>query len=270
MIDIGNKSVVVHVSGGGQSAMCLSRCIGWYGKSRVRAVFANTNTEAPDLYDFLESLENHFGIEIDCLNNEGQDIWDVFDKHGVITVRKSGGACKASVELKQKPLHEYMKKHDPAKTAIAIGMSWQEKDRQERCIKRPGLSDYQLIFPLNEKPFLSDCDVLDELRSMGLDLPSIYNKGYPHNNCGGGCVLAGIHQWHGLLKDYPERFAYHEERERLWQEKNGYDFTVLRDRRGDRTKARPYTLEQFRIDIQNGRKVPGDFRTGCGCMTLFG
>jgi 3'-phosphoadenosine 5'-phosphosulfate sulfotransferase (PAPS reductase)/FAD synthetase len=269
MIDIGNKHVVVHISGGGQSALCLTRCIEWYGRERVTAVFANTNTEAPDLYDFLEEIENHLGVDIVRLNNDGMDIWDIFDRFRVISIRGAGGACKASVELKQKPLRAYMENFDPESTAIALGMSWMEEDRQERCIKRPGLCDFQLIFPLNEKPRLSDCGVLDELRAMGLKLPEIYQLGYPHNNCGGGCILAGVRQWKGLLEDYPERFDYHENRERKWREETGHDFTVLRDFRGNGGKAKPYTLEQFRIDIENGRTVPGDFRTGCACMTLF-
>jgi len=269
MIDIGDKTVVVHLSGGGQYAVCLARCVEWYGVDRVRAVFANTNTEAPDLYDFLDAVEEKFGVKIDYLNNDGMGIWDVFDKFGVITLRGAGGACKASVELKQKPLREYMDRFDPENTAIALGMSWQEKDRQERCLNRDGLNKFQLIFPLNIKPRLSDCEVQDEIKSLGLPLPSIYKKGYPHNNCGGGCVLAGVRQWKGLLEDYPERFAYHEAREKAWRELHGHDFTVLRDFRGTGGKAKPYTLEQFRVDIENGRTVPGDFRTGCACMMLF-
>ena len=76
MIDIGDKTVVVHLSGGGQSAVCLARCVEWYGVDRVRAVFANTNTEAPDLYDFLDAVEEKFGVKIDYLNNDGMGIWD--------------------------------------------------------------------------------------------------------------------------------------------------------------------------------------------------
>ena len=267
MIDIGNKDVSVHLSGGGQSAICLARCLEWYGKERVKAVFANTNTEAPDLYDFLEAIEKRFQIEIDYLNNDGKNIWDVFEENRVITIFASNNACKASVELKQKPLRRYMKKFSPEKTAIALGMSWMEKDRQERCMKRPGLSDYQLIFPLNEKPRLSDCDVQDELKRLGLPVPDAYLKGYPHNNCGGGCVLAGVRQWAGLLKDYPDRFDFHEKKEKSWREKTGKDYTILKDSREG--KKTPYTLEQFRKDIEEGKEVPGDFRTGCACMTLF-
>lgn len=263
VIDIGNKDVCVHVSGGGQSAIVLHRCLEWYGHDRVTAVFADTNTESPDLYEFLLAQEQLFGIEIERLS-QGMNIWDCFDAFGVISLRGAGGACKASVELKQKPLDKYTAQWQPSEVVIATGLSWMEPERQQRLIKK--ILPYECIFPLNEKPRLSDCEIIDELERIGLPVPEAYKKGYPHNNCGGGCVLAGIAQWMGLLKDYPERFAWHEKREKQWRSK-GRDFTVLRDFRGD-GKAKPYTLEQMRLDVESGAQPPNDFRSGCGCMLL--
>ena len=263
MIEIGDKSVVVNVSGGGQSAVALARCLEWYGKERVTAVFADTNTEAPDLYDFLIAIETLFGIEIDRLN-DGRNIWDVFDQHKAITLRRSGGACKASVELKQKPLRRYHEQFGSDSIVIALGLCWTEPDRQARHVERQ--KPFECIFPLNEQPRLSYCGILEELERLGLPKPEAYEKGYPHNNCGGGCVLAGVRQWQGLLVDYPDRFAWHEERERQWQKATGQQFTVLRDRRGGQVS--PYTLTQFREDIENGRGIQGEFRSGCGCMLL--
>lgn len=272
VIDISDKKVSVHVSGGGQSAIALARCLEWYGPDRVSAVFADTMTEAPDLYEFLDAQEKLFGISIIRLQ-VGGDIWDTFDKHGVISLRNAGGACKASVELKQKPLAEYMSKnHNSETTVIAAGLSWMESpemagpaesSRQSRLSKK--LEPFRVIYPLNVPPRLSDCDVVEELERIGLPVPDAYRKGYPHNNCGGGCVLAGISQWIGLLRDYPERFAYHERREQEWQQKTGHGFTVLRDFRGDGV-AKHYTLSQLRVDVEQGRKTPNDFRSGCSCM----
>ena len=266
MIDIGDKCVSVHISGGGQSAVCLARCLDWYGKHRVTCLFSNTNTEAPDLYEFLDAIERRFNIEIVRLNNDGQSIWDVFDKAGVISIRTGMSACKASLELKHKPLAKYMKEHhDPEKTVIALGLSAFEPERQEKHYSR--LAPYQVIYPLNVSPKLSDCEVISELDNLDLPIPDAYRKGYTHNNCGGGCVLAGLKQWAGLLEDYPDRYSWHEERERQWRSK-GRDFTILRDRSGGTTK--PYTLENLRLDLAAGRPSPGEFRSGCGCMIADG
>jgi len=266
VIDIGGKHVSVHLSGGGQSAVCLSRCLEWYGKDRVSAVFANTNTEAPDLYEFLDAIEQRFSIEIVRLNNDGQTIWDVFDKAGVISIRTGMSACKASLELKHKPLAKYMmESHKPDVTVIALGLSPYEPERQAKHHTR--LAPYEVIYPLNVAPRLSDCEVIDELETLGLPVPDAYRKGYTHNNCGGGCVLAGVKQWAGLLEDYPDRFAWHEQRERQWRAK-GREFTILRDQSGKQVK--PYTLKQLREDIESGRQSPGDFRSGCGCMIVDG
>lgn len=267
-LDIGGRHITVHMSGGGQSAVCLARCLEWYGSDRVSAVFADTNTEAPDLYEFLDACERRFGIEIERLNNGGRNIWDTFDSFGVISLRNAGGACKASVELKQKPLADYMSRSwQPNEVAIATGLSWMEPERQAKLIAK--LNPYRCVFPLNHKPRLSDCEIISELERLGLPVQDSYRKGYPHANCGGGCVLAGIAQWMGLLRDYPERFQWHEMRERRWRFVHGSTFTVLRDFRGD-GKAKGYTLEQLRLDVAAGRKPPNDFRSGCGCMVTDG
>jgi 3'-phosphoadenosine 5'-phosphosulfate sulfotransferase (PAPS reductase)/FAD synthetase len=266
VFDIGDKNVSVHISGGGQSAICLARCLEWYGPNRVSCVFANTNTEAPDLHKFLDAIEQRFEIKIDRLNNDGRNIWDVFDKSGVISIRTGMSACKASLELKHKPLAKYMlEKHDPAQTVIALGLSAFEPERQAKHHAR--LAPFEVIYPLNAAPRLSDCEVVEELEKYNLPVPDAYRKGYTHNNCGGGCVLAGVKQWAGLLKDYPERYAWHEERERQWRAK-GRKFTVLRNHAGG--KVSPYTLEQLRLDMEAGKPSPGDFRSGCGCMIVDG
>jgi hypothetical protein len=89
-----------------------------------------------------------------------------------------------------------------------------------------------------------------------------YNLGFRHDNCNGGCVLAGQAQWAGLLDENPEHFAYCELRERAFYERTG--FSVLRDRRGGRTRS--YPLFMLRADKENGRRFPDTWRSTCGCM----
>lgn len=265
-LQIDGKNVIVNVSGGAGSAVALIRCLEWYGKQRTIPVFADTKTEAPDLYELLESLESKLGIRIHRLDQD-MDIWDCFDKYGVITLKHAGGACKASVELKQKPLAKFALKHGtPEDAVIATGLSWMESNRQERMTNR--LLPYTAVYPLNVSPRLSACQLIAELEKNGLPTPSAYDLGYSHNNCGGTCVLAGIKQWAGVLQDFPERFDYAERRESQILENHRRNFTVLRDRRGG--TSRPYPLSELRDDVEQGRELSDEWRSTCNCMGLEG
>ena len=260
--DIQNRCVCVHVSGGAASAIAAMRCIEWYGRDRVTLVNADTGCESAGNYALVDALETAAGIPIVRLN-QGKDIWDVFDEHGVM--RMQNGACKASIELKQKPLDAFThSSFAPDEVVVAVGMSSTESDRQSRLTRR--IEPYQILAPLNVSPRLSECEIVAELARYGLPESMAYNLGYTHDNCKGGCVLAGQAQWVGLLSDDPEHFAYCERRETPFYERTG--FTVLKDRRGGETKS--YPLSQLRADREAGRKFRfrTSWRSTCGCMMI--
>lgn len=255
---------VVNVSGGAASAVCLFRVLERFGRENVRAVFADTRWEHPDCYRFLDDVERISGVKIDRLC-DGRNIWDVFFKERLLTTRNSG--CWASLKLKRMPLLEYMKTiHCERITYIGFGPD--EEDRMTRLRKiRP---EEQLDFPLIWAPKLWRCDIMDDLRRRGIDPPSMYADGYPHANCGGACILAGIKQWAGLLKDNPELFRISEENEQRFQEilqsRGRAEHTILKDRRGG--VLRNYSLRQLREDIESGRRLADDSwrETSCSCM----
>ncbi|MCP4549649.1 MAG: hypothetical protein GY835_24605 [bacterium] len=207
----------------------------------------------------MAALESASGCEVVRLN-QGKDIWDVFDEHDVM---RMNGACKGSVELKQKPLDAFTRRmFSPDAVLVAIGLSATEPERQRRLMNR--LSPYQAFYPLNAAPRLSECDIVAELERYGLPESMAYNLGYTHDNCNGGCVLAGQAQWAGLLNDNPEHFVYCERRERAFYNRTG--FSVLKDRRGGVTQS--YPLFQLRKDKAAGRTFPNTWRSTCGCMLV--
>ncbi len=258
--DIGDRRVCCCVSGGAASAIAAMRCIEWYGPGKVTLVNADTGCESEGNYSLVDALECVCAVKIVRLN-QGGDIWDVFDAHGVM--RMQSGACKASVELKQKPLDNFTRSmFSPDEVVIAVGLSWEELERQQRLAGR--LEPYQVFYPLNASPRLSECEIVAELDRYGLPESMAYNLGYTHDNCKGGCVLAGHAQWAGLLDDDPEHFTYCERRERVFYDRTG--FTVLKDRRGGTTKS--YPLFQLRADKAAGKKFTNTWRSTCGCMSL--
>lgn len=255
--------IVVHVSGGNGSAIAYLRCVKRFGLDRVTGLFADTRTEDDDLYRFLDDIDRYIGKPMIRLDS-GMNIWDCFDKTGGMKTAKGG--CKASIELKQKPLDQWMGLNYTAnnqmfgqRAVVAVGLSWMEPERQRRISSR---LNYRVIFPLNWTPRLSACEEQKYLDDIGIKPARMYAMGYPHNNCGGGCVLAGQRQWAMLYKDWPERYEYCAKRESAFFNKTG--FTALKDRRGGVTKS--LTLMQFKERIERGEIDEGDFRSACQCM----
>lgn len=259
--DLSGRRISCHVSGGAGSAISAMRCVEWYGRERVTLVFADTNTESKDNYALVDAVERETGIEINRLN-QNKDIWDVFDDEGVMVIRDSG-ACKASIMLKQKPLDEHTAQNFSVDdVVIAIGHQFAEQDRQNRIVGR--LSPYTVFFPLNAKPRLGHCEIIEELERYNLPVSDAYKSGLDHDNCDGMCVLAGLKQKAAMAKLRPERFAYSAGREAKFYERTG--FAASKDRRGGETKS--YPLYQIAKDVIDGREFPDDWKSGCSCMLI--
>lgn len=269
---------VVSVSGGAGSTLALERAIEKHGIDNVVAVFADTNTEHEDLYDLLNHIKTrHPSLSFVWLDNDGMDIWDCFDKYGMIST--PNGACKASLELKQKPIAKWVKENcDPKTHVICSGLEFSEPERMQRFDAR--WEPYTCWHPLADAPLLSDCQIIDAVSEFGYPDQTLYERRYPHNNCGGGCVLAGIGQWAGFYQDDPDRFDYHLQREKQFNElhrQGKREATILKDRStrvetGDdgnlvlKSDSRPMSLETLVERVHNNDVNLRDFRTACGCM----
>lgn len=258
---------VVSVSGGAGSTLAAHRCVQRHGAENTVLVFADTNCEDPTLYAALEHMRESALPECDFvwLDNDGRTIWDVFNSEGIIKVN---GGCKASLELKRKPLDAFVGEHwQPGQCVLVSGLDWQEPERIERFNR--AMAPYETWHPMADDPVLSYCRQIDEMKRLGYPQQELYDRGYPHNNCGGGCVLAGQAQWAGLLKDNPALYGHHEQQEvafNLRQTAKGHEpFTILRDRRDGGN--RPMPLSEFRERVQSGdASHRNDFRSTCGCM----
>ncbi len=256
---------LVNISGGAASAVCLFRVIERYGAESVSARLADTRSESADTYRFVADVERVSGIPITRLD-QGKNCWDIWFERMMFTDPKGGG-CVASYHLKKIPLRTHAEaNYDPADTTIHIGFSYDEDDRRKRIIESG--KPWKFDFPLCWTTKLSRCDVLDECRSRGIEPPAVYEDGYPHNNCDKKCILAGISQWSGVLKDDPKGYAEFEANEqefmRRLSERGRTVQTFLKDRRGGDTKN--YSLKQLREDIEGGRRIPNDGWRSCSCM----
>jgi hypothetical protein len=106
-----------------------------------------------------------------------------------------------------------------------------------------------------------------------IEPPELTRQGFPHANCGGGCVKAGIKQWRKLLAERPTTYDEWEANEERVRAHLGKDVAILRDRRGGST--RPMTLTELRERIQaeaQPQGVQGDMFEdedwgSCSCLT---
>lgn len=255
-------------SGGIGSWAAAKKVAQEFGTENLYLLFTDVkgNTESPhigedeDTYRFIDdAVKNIGGLYIYL--NEGRDIWQVFkDKRFLGSSR----LAHCSFELKQIPAKKWIEANcDPATTVIYLGIDWTETHRL------PAIERNYLPFvakaPLTEPPFMDKTEMLKWAKSEGLKTPRLYDLGFSHNNCGGGCVKAGQAQWKKLYETMPERFMVWEQKEKEMQEFLDRPVTILKETRNGVVRALP--LIELRLRIDNSPFLIDDLDIGgCGCF----
>jgi hypothetical protein len=108
--------------------------------------------------------------------------------------------------------------------------------------------------PLCEEPYISKTECFDMLKQIGIRAPRLYELGFPHNNCGGFCVNAGLAHFRLLLQTLPGRYIFHELQERELRKTLNKDISILRRKKDGKTI--PLTLQQWRLEIQQASSRP--------------
>lgn len=265
---------IVNWSGGLCSMFAAQREIQRHGTANVVNLFADTLYESPDLYEFNRRAEDLLGVEITRIS-VGLTPWQLFRKEGMIG---NNGAPICSVRLKREPLNAWMESRFnlsddqdsfsflPAAT-ITLGFDWTELHRvSDFQAEQPS---WRLSAPMTETPYWDKCRMILEAERLGFKTPELYVLGFPHNNCGGVCIRAGISHFVHLLAVLPARYAETELEELATNDEfvrrgiKGGPFSILRDRRGGQTK--PLLLRDLRLRVEAGEKFPRDEWGGCGC-----
>jgi hypothetical protein len=217
--------------------------------------------EDEDTYRFIREAAENVGATLVTVQ-DGRDIWQVFHDDRFLGNSRLANCSKF---LKQKPCRDWLEaNHDPADTIVYVGIDWTEQHRLPAI--EAGWAPYPVHAPLTEPPYVSRDDMFTACEEAGIEVPRLYRAGFPHNNCGGFCVRGGQAQMELLLREHPERYAFHESEEQKLRDHLGKDVTVLRDRTGG--TVTPLTLHRFRerIEAQPDLFDPLDFG-GCGCFT---
>jgi hypothetical protein len=253
---------VVMFSGGVGSWAAAKRVASEHGTSNLTLLFADTMIEDADLYRFIDEAAANVGGELVRIA-DGRTPWQVFkDKRFLGNARV--GLC--SKILKQDQVDGWLDANcDPTDTVVHVGIDWTEEHRLTRLRARRGAEGWDYRAPLCDAPYLDRNAVFAMLAAEGIDAPRLYRMGFAHNNCGGGCVRAGIGHFAHLYKTLPDVYAEWEANEiglRDFLERD--DIAILRDRTGG--TAKPLTLTQLRSRLDTGH-VPDLFDIGgCGCF----
>lgn len=259
---------VVMFSGGLGSWLTARRVVDAHGPDEVVLLFADVGSgrsphagEDEDTYRFIVEAAADVGAELVTVT-DGRDIWQVFHDDRFLGNSRLANCSKL---LKQRPCRAWLEEHrDPDDTTVYVGIDWTETHRLPAI--EAGWAPYPVEAPMTNPPYLDRAHMLAACQAAGLEVPRLYRAGFAHNNCGGFCVRSGQAQMELLLREHPDRYAFHEAEEQRLREDLGKDVAVLRDRSGPATT--PLTLRAFRerIEEQPSMFDPLDIG-GCGCFT---
>lgn len=116
-----------------------------------------------------------------------------------------------------------------------------------------------------EPPLIDKSAIIADLKAVGIEPPRLYRLGFPHNNCGGGCVRAGQGHFTHLLKTLPDVYAEWEKNEEEVRTFLGKDVSILKSRIGGTTTT--LTLAEHRHIYETRPQQLDLFEWGgCGCF----
>jgi len=255
---------IVLYSGGLVSWRAADLAIKEHGSENVELLFTDTSIEDPDLYRFLMETWREFGEPTFHILCDGRTPWEVFKD-----VRYLGNTRidPCSRILKPEPTRKWLNEHcSPEKTTIWLGFDVFEDHRFERAKKH--WSPWTIVAPLTTR-FETRPMLMEMVQNRGIEPPRLYLEGASHNNCGGGCIKAGIGHFEWLYRARPETFSEWEANEQEIRDLLG-DVAILRDRSGGEVTPLPLTELRQRIERDQLSQLDLLDVGGCGCFADFG
>ena len=252
---------VVMFSGGIGSWACARRVAEKYGTDDLVLLFTDTKSEDEDLYRFLYQASANVGGKLVVLE-DGRDLWEVFWDMKFLS---NSRVDNCSHYLKRLPAKKWLKENcDKADTVIYVGIDWTEIHRFDRLKKIKDKEGWTYEAPMTVAPYLDKNEMIELLKAEGIEPPRLYAMGFAHNNCGGFCVKAGQGHFANLLKQLPELYKYHEDREEEFRKHFDKDIAFLKKSINGVNK--PYTLRDLRLSVEANHHVDMFDIGGCGCF----
>jgi hypothetical protein len=257
---------IVSVSSGLGSAFAWKLLCDQHGPENVMGVFTDVNGEHPDNYRFLAEVQYALGSPLVKLTNDGWTIWDVMVEHRFLA---NSRVDICSRTLKRESFQQWLADHaDPAQSTVYLGIDWTEIHRLDRARPHWEKRGWTVRAPMCEPPYPGKLTAQEWLNTAGIRRPALYDMGFGHANCGGGCVKAGIGQFRKLLfADRRWYVGWWESGEERVRGHLGKNVAILRERMGGFT--RPLPLRQLRERIESCPTLFDDEPAEQGCGVCF-
>ena len=257
---------VVMFSGGIGSWAAAKRVVARHGIHDVTLLFTDVKNEDHDLYRFLPEGAANIGVPVTTIA-DGRNIWQVFHDERLLGNSRMDPCSKL---LKRRLADRWLKANcDPANTIVYVGIDWSEINRFDDGAggglgPRRAAQGWRYEAPMCDRPFLDRQQILRWMREEGIKPPRLYELGFSHNNCGGGCVKAGQGHFAHLLRTLPDIYAKWEENEEIMRQFLARDVSMLQETICG--MRRNLTLRQLRERIQKGGQIDMFEIGGCNCF----
>ena len=187
-------------------------------------IYIDIDDQHPDSMRFIRDCEAAVGKEIRILRSkEYRCVEDCVRVYGGFKDARNGFA-PCTNWLKKRVRKEWEQENSSYDLIYVWGFDMQEKNRAEKIVEANPQAKHE--FPLIEQN-LSKEEVHGLFdRTFSFPRPSMYDMGYPNNNCI-GCVKGGMGYWNRIRKDFQEVFESRAKLERtvehsMLKDKNGY------------------------------------------------
>lgn len=240
--------IIVTISGGKASAWCGDWAFKHYHKRDIILYFNDTGWEHPDLYRFLDDLSEYWDHPI-TQDNDGRNPEELFVQNRALANNRMPFCSRI---LKAERLQKFYRDGD----TLIFGICCHEEQRAtrirdvyNRIANKTGKTS-TVVLPLIQE-YVSNKRIDGFLVSARIKEPILYELGFIHNNCSGGCVRAGKKHWKLLYEKLPEIYAERERVEEEMRTRLSKDIHFFKDE----------TLRHFRGRIERG-ELPAYYDTG--------
>lgn len=196
------KTIVVWFSCGAASAVAAKKTIELYGeKNTVRVVNNPIAEEDDDNRRFLKDVERWLGVDIELAFNPkypSASCVDVWEKRKYMS-GIAGAPC--TLELKKKARQHWESENHF--DYMVLGFTADEEKRHKDFVK----TERENVIPVLINYGLTKADCYMELFHSGINLPRIYEMGYPNANCIGCVKATSPTYWNHVRKMHPGVFA---------------------------------------------------------------
>lgn len=200
--------IAVWFSCGAASAAALKLTLERYPNEDVRAVNQPIAEEHPDNRRFLRDVADWCGVEIEeytAAKYPDASCVTVWDRRKAMSFPK-GAPC--TVHLKKEARQEWEKVNSP--DWHVLGFTSEERTRHARFTA----TERDNVIPVLIDANMTKADCGDMIRAAGIDLPAIYDHGFPNANCIGCVKATSPTYWNLVRREFPEVFEERAEQSR--------------------------------------------------------